>query len=111
MVTARSSPHLSDDSAEELVVLGKLTEVVSRVRHHRALDAAVGCSQAKLEGEHHPIVAAPRYDSVTGNLTMQRLGGGVNVSLRQPASNPATRRSSPAAATLPNMHRPGPPRR
>ena len=56
---------------------------VSRVRQQRALAATVATSQAKLEKEGCPIVAAPRYDTVTGNSRMQRLGDGVKVSLRQ----------------------------
>ena len=61
---------------------------VSRVRQQRALDAAAAASQAKLEKEGCPIVAAPRYDTVTGNSRMQRLGDGVKVSLRQHRKQP-----------------------
>jgi ParB/RepB/Spo0J family partition protein len=61
---------------------------VSRVRQQRALAATVATSQAKLEKEGCPIVAAPRYDTVTGNSRMQRLGDGVKVSLRQHRKQP-----------------------
>ena len=43
---------------------------------------------AKLEKEGCPIVAAPRYDTVTGNSRMQRLGDGVKVTLRQHRKQP-----------------------
>jgi ParB/RepB/Spo0J family partition protein len=61
---------------------------VSRVRQQRALAATVATSQAKLEKEGCPIVAAPRYDTVTGNSRMQRLGDGVKVSLRHHRKQP-----------------------
>ncbi len=61
---------------------------VSRVRQQRALAATAAVSQAKLEKEGCPIVAAPRYDAVTGNSRMQRLGDGVRVSLRQHRKQP-----------------------
>jgi ParB/RepB/Spo0J family partition protein len=61
---------------------------VSRVRQQRALAAAAAAAQAKLEKEGCPIVAAPRYDTVTGNSRMQRLGDGVKVSLRQHRKQP-----------------------
>jgi len=61
---------------------------VSRVRQQRALAAATAASQAKLEKEGCPTVAAPRYDTVTGNSRMQRLGDGVKVSLRQHRKQP-----------------------
>jgi ParB/RepB/Spo0J family partition protein len=62
--------------------------VVSRVRQQRALAAAAAASQARLEKEGCAIVAAPRYDTVTGNSRMQRLGDGVKVSLRQHRKQP-----------------------
>jgi ParB/RepB/Spo0J family partition protein len=61
---------------------------VFRVRQQRALAAAAAASQSKLEKEGCPIVAAPRYDTVTGNSRMQRLGDGVKVSLRQHRRQP-----------------------
>jgi ParB/RepB/Spo0J family partition protein len=61
---------------------------LSRVRQQRALAAAAAAAQAKLEKEGCPIVAAPRYDTVTGNSRMQRLGDGVKVSLRQHRKQP-----------------------
>jgi len=61
---------------------------VSRVRQERTLDAAVAASQVKLETGNCPIVAAPRYDTVTGNSKMQRLGDGVKVNLRQHRKQP-----------------------
>ncbi len=61
---------------------------VSRVRQQRTLAAVGAASQAKLEKEGCPIVAAPRYDTVTGNSRMQRLGDGVKVSLRQHRKQP-----------------------
>jgi ParB/RepB/Spo0J family partition protein len=61
---------------------------VSRVRQQRALDAAATASQAKLEKEGCAIVAAPRYETVTGNSRMQRLGDGVKVSFRQHRKQP-----------------------
>ncbi len=61
---------------------------VSRVRQQRALAAAAAASHAKLEKEGCAIVAAPRYDTVTGNSRMQRLGDGVKVTLRQHRKQP-----------------------
>src|SRR6202049_149482 len=60
----------------------------SRVRQQRSLAATAAASMAKLEKEGCPIVAAPRYDTVTGNSRMQRLGDGVKVSLRQHRKQP-----------------------
>lgn len=61
---------------------------VSRVRQQRVLALTAAASQAKLEKEGCPIVAAPRYDTVTGNSRMQRLGDAVKVSLRQHRKQP-----------------------
>ena len=61
---------------------------ISRVRQQRALAAAIATAEATLEKEGCPIVAAPRYDVVTANSRMQRLGEGVKVSLRQHRKQP-----------------------
>jgi ParB family chromosome partitioning protein len=56
---------------------------VKRVRQERELAAAAAISRATLEADGCPEVAAPRYDAVTTNSKMQRLGEGVKVSLRR----------------------------
>lgn len=81
--------ELADDEEFVAAVVAEINAgtgprwAVSRVRQQRALAAAAAASQAKLEKEGCPIVAAPRYDTVTRNSRMQRLGDGVKVSLRQ----------------------------
>ena len=71
----------------------------------------MAASQAKLEKENCPIVAAPRYDTVTGNSKMQRLGDGVQVSLRLHRKQPchAAFITSRGDIAYVCMHRPRPP--
>ena len=86
--------ELADDEEFVAAVVAEISAgtgprwAVSRVRQQRALAATAAASQAKLEKEGCPIVAAPRYDTVTGNSRMQRLGDGVKVSLRQHRKQP-----------------------
>jgi hypothetical protein len=84
---------------------------VSRVRQQRALAATAAASQAKLEKEGCSIVAAPRYDTVTGNSRMQRLGDGVKVSLRQHRKQPCHAAYISSRGEVAYLHRPQPPRR
>ncbi len=85
-VSAGEVVDLGDLAADEDLVSSVVAEVkagtsarwaVSRVRQQRQLAAVVATAQAKLESEGCPVVAAPRYDTVTGNSKMQRLGEGV----------------------------------
>src|SRR5450759_4273522 len=86
--------ELGDDEDFVSAVVAEVTAgtgprwAVARVRQQRALAAAAAASQAKLEKEACPVVAAPRYDTVTSNSRMQRLGDGVKVSLRQHRKQP-----------------------
>jgi ParB/RepB/Spo0J family partition protein len=96
-IHVRDVADLGELSDDEEFVAAVVAEVrggtgarwaVSRVRQQRALAAAAAAAHAKLEKEGCPIVAAPRYDTVTGNSRMQRLGDGVKVSLRQHRKQP-----------------------